>query len=83
MLVLTRKPGESINGDLLEEIDPRTPVGELLAGGPIEVVVLGVKRGQVKLGLRADARFLILREELCRRRGRVGKVAALPVVERE
>lgn len=64
MLVLTRKPGEAVKLDLLEDIDPRTPVGELLVRGPIEVVVLGVRGRQVKLGLRADARFLILREEL-------------------
>ena len=71
MLILTRKPGEAITLALLEDTDRRTPVGELLAHGPIEVVVLDVRRGQVKLGLRADARFLILREELCRARAEI------------
>lgn len=68
MLVLTRKIGEAVKLDLLDDIDVLTPIGELLAGGPIEVMVLAIKRGQVKLGLRADGRFLILREELYRRR---------------
>ena len=69
MLVLTRKPGEAVKLDLLKDIDPLTPIGALLARGPIEVVVLSVQGRQVKLGLRADARFLILREELYVGRG--------------
>lgn len=65
MLVLTRKPGEAIRIDLMEGVDVETPVGELFAGGPIEVTVTGVKRMQVKIGVRAERRFRVLRGELC------------------
>ncbi len=64
MLILTRKSGEAVHIDLMEDLDPRTPVGELFAQGPIEIVVTGVRGEQVKLGLTADPRFRILREEL-------------------
>ncbi len=64
MLVLTRKPGQAVQIDLMEDLDPRTPVGDLFAQGPIEIVVTGIRGEQVKLGLTADPRFRILREEL-------------------
>jgi len=64
MLILTRKPGQVVRIDLMEDLDPKTPVGDLFAGGPIEVVVTSVNGAQVKLGLNADPRFRILREEL-------------------
>lgn len=67
MLMLNRKPGEAVMIDLVEGVDPRTPVGELFAAGPIEIVVQ--RDGQhIKVGIRADARFLILRSELYKRR---------------
>jgi sRNA-binding carbon storage regulator CsrA len=65
MLVLTRKPGQAIQIDLMEDLDPRTPVGELFAQGPIEIIVGGIRGDQVKLGINADKRFRILRDELC------------------
>jgi len=65
MLILTRKPGQVVRIDLLENLDPQTPVGELFAQGPIRIMVTAIQGGQVKLGLSADPRFLILREELC------------------
>lgn len=64
MLVLTRKPGESVMIDLMKDIDPRTPVRMLFARGAIEVTVIGVHGRQVKLGIDADMGFRILREEL-------------------
>ena len=51
MLVLTRRPGESIV--------ITTPAGER-----IEVTVLGQKGNQVRIGTDAPADFSILREEL-------------------
>ncbi len=42
----------------------RTAAGLLFAQGPIEIVVTKVKGRQVKLGIRADARLAIVREEL-------------------
>lgn len=65
MLVLTRRPGQAIRIDLMEGVDAKTPVGELFTAGAIEVTVTGVKGMQVKIGIRADSRFRVLREELC------------------
>ncbi len=65
MLVLTRKPGQAIQIDLMEDLDPRTAVGELFATGPIEIIIGGRRGDQVKLGIHADKRFRILRDELC------------------
>ncbi len=65
MLVLTRKPGQAIQIDLMEDLDPRTPVGELFVTGPIEIIIGGRRGDQVKLGISADKRFRILRDELC------------------
>ena len=64
MLILTRKPGESIKLDLQRDADPATPIGEFFARGPIEIVVHRIDRKQVKLGIHAGADLLILREEL-------------------
>ncbi len=61
MLVLTRKPGQAIQIDLMEDLDPRTPVGELFATGPIEIIIGGIRGDQVKLGIHADKRFRIRR----------------------
>ncbi len=65
MLVLTRKPGQAIQIDLMEDLDPQTPVGELFVTGPIEIIIGGFRGDQVKLGIHADKRFRILRDELC------------------
>ena len=65
MLILTRKPGQSIVIDLTEGLDPKTPVGELFARGPIEILVCGYTGQSVRLGVEADSRFRILRDELC------------------
>lgn len=35
-----------------------------IAEGPIEVMVMKINGAQVKLGIEADARFIILRDEL-------------------
>jgi carbon storage regulator len=51
MLVITRRPGESI---IIE-----TPSGEY-----IEIAVLGVKGNQVRVGTAAPADVTILRDEL-------------------
>jgi len=65
MLILTRKPGQVVTINLREDVDLKMPVGELFAQGSIEVMVTTVNGAQVKLGIRADPRFLILRGELC------------------
>ncbi len=50
MLLLTRKPGQSIELDLAN-IDPEMSVGELLANGSIEIHVVDVEGSKVKLGI--------------------------------
>lgn len=55
MLILTRHPGETI---ILE-----TPAGE-----HIQLIVLGVKGNQVRVGIDAPADVVILREELASKR---------------
>ncbi len=50
MLLLTRKPGQSIELDLAN-IDPEMSVGELLNNGSIELHVVGVEGSKVKLGI--------------------------------
>ena len=64
MLVLKRKEGERIRIELDPLLDPATPVGELFKGRGIEIVVTQVSGAQVKLGIEADSRLLILRGEL-------------------
>ena len=63
MLILTRKSGQVVIIDMMEDLDPQTPIGELFARGPIRVMVTDIQSGQIKLGFTADPRFLILREE--------------------
>ncbi len=64
MLILTRKPGQAVKIKPDESLDPLTPVSAFFVDGPIEVVVTQVNGYQVKLGIRADPGFLILRDEL-------------------
>ncbi len=65
MLVLTRKPGQRLFVGLDEKIASTMTAKELFSGGPIDVVVAGVQGATVRLGIRADPRLVILREELC------------------
>ena len=55
MLILTRRPGETIMIEL--------PTGE-----QIQVAVLGQKGNQIRLGIDAPADMVILREEVADRR---------------
>jgi hypothetical protein len=64
VLILTRKPGQRIRIEPAAGLDPGTTVGELLAAGPIEIVVTRVTGHRVRLGITAPAGFVILREEI-------------------
>jgi len=64
MLILTRRPGESFQIDLSENVNPNLTVAELFSDGPIEVTVLGMKGNQIRVGTEASDRLTILREEL-------------------
>ena len=50
MLLVTRKPGQSIELDLAN-IDPEMSARELLANGSIEIHVVDVEGSKVKLGI--------------------------------
>ena len=63
MLILTRKPSQSLSIHPHPTLDLGTPVEQLFAGGPIRVQVLGVQGSQVRLGVAAPAGFCILRDE--------------------
>jgi sRNA-binding carbon storage regulator CsrA len=78
MLVLTRRSREIVRIQLAEGVDPEIPARQLFADGPIELVVTQVQSGQVKLGISADRRFLILRDELCRKEKGEDFSAAVP-----
>ncbi|MFP5348734.1 MAG: carbon storage regulator [Gammaproteobacteria bacterium] len=64
MLVLKRKTGERIRIELDPRLNPATPVGELFRDRAIEIVVSQANAMYVKLGIDADPRLLILRDEL-------------------
>lgn len=64
MLILTRKPGQSLSIHPHPTLDHATSVEQLFAGGPICVQVVGVQGSQVRLGVVAHAGFCILRDEL-------------------
>jgi len=64
MLILTRKPGQSLTIEPEPSIDPGTPVAQLFAGGSIRVQVFGGHGPSVRLGVEADPGFSILRDEL-------------------
>jgi len=69
VLVLKRKAGERIRIDLDPGLDPATPIGELFRDRAIEIVVSQVNAVYVKLGIDADPRLRILRDELQRKIG--------------
>ena len=64
MLILTRKIGESLKIGQLEDV----------LQGPVTVSVLGIKGGQVRIGVEAQRNVRVDREEI---RERVDKRAVL------
>jgi sRNA-binding carbon storage regulator CsrA len=64
MLVLTRKAGQSLVIAPAPDLDPSMTVGELFAEGPIEIIVLVLQGSDVRLGVKANKRLRILREEI-------------------
>lgn len=69
MLVLTRRPGELIRISPSKSLDPGTTVEKLFADGPIEVHVDSIAGERVRIGIKADDRLVILRNELGERKG--------------
>ena len=67
MLILTRRPGESLR--IEPEFGPSAEADPFgwFAEGPIRVAVNGVRGSQVRIGIQAPAALRILREELSAR----------------
>ena len=64
MLVLSRKPGESIKISLNKGVDPDIPARVLFEAGPIEILVAHLGRSEVKIAIQAHPDLVILRNEL-------------------
>ena len=63
MLVLTRRPGQRLTIHLQGNVDPATPIGELFAAGPIEVIVGRIEGDRVRIGINAHPDLAIARCE--------------------
>lgn len=63
MLIITRKAGQVIHIELAADTDPATPVGEIFADGPIEIIVAQVRGAYVRLGVSAPLTLAIRRRE--------------------
>jgi len=63
MLIITRKPGQAVCIELAPDVDPATPIGEILTDGAIEIIVAQVRGMYVKLGVSAPLALAIRRAE--------------------
>jgi len=77
MLVLTRKPTESILIAPQDHLGPSMTVGELFAARLIEIVVEDVAKGQARLGIQAPRCLRVNREEVEARRVQSFKLAEI------
>lgn len=64
MLIITRKRGQIIRIEPAPDTDPATPIGDIFAQGPIEVIIAQIRGSQIRLGINAPLSFTILRGEL-------------------
>jgi len=63
MLIITRRVGQAVRIELDPAVDPRTPVGQVFAQGPIEIMVAQARGAYVRLGVAAPACLSILRAD--------------------
>ncbi len=64
MLILTRKPGESLLLELTADPVANTVLHAFFENGPIRIRVMDVRAGKVKIGIEAAPSVRILRAEL-------------------
>jgi sRNA-binding carbon storage regulator CsrA len=64
MLIITRNRGQSIRIAPGPHTDPATPIGDVFAQGPIEVMFVQARGSQIRLGITAPLSLVVLREEL-------------------
>lgn len=63
MLILTRHPGQVIAIQPSPTLPPTTPISQVFAEGPMEILVTRVRGQQVSLGISAYSGLLIYRGE--------------------
>lgn len=64
MLFITREKGQIIFIGLAPHTDPATPIGEVFAEGPIEILVTQVNDSHTRLGITAPLSLSVLRQEI-------------------
>lgn len=64
MFFITREKGQVIFIRPAPHTDPATPIGEVFAGGPIEILVTQVNDSQTRLGITAPLSLSVLRKEI-------------------
>ena len=64
MLTITRKDGEAIVIEAATYLDSDLPLNEALRDWQIEIVILGRKQDQTKVGIQAPESITVLRKEL-------------------
>jgi sRNA-binding carbon storage regulator CsrA len=63
MLVLSRRPDESIVIQPADGTDTRMTLAELFAAGPIQITLLGGSGRRVRMGIHAPAELEIRRKD--------------------
>lgn len=64
MLKLTRREGEALELYLSPEIDPATPVGEVLGSYPITISIREINGKKAAIAIDAPQAILVMRDEL-------------------
>lgn len=64
MLMIARREGETIELYLSPDIDPATPIGDILGTHPITIKVDKMRASQVALAIDAPQAILVMRDEL-------------------
>jgi len=67
MLMIARREGETLEMYLSPEIDPKTPIGDILGKHPIRITLDELRSNQAALAIDAPQEILILRDELVHR----------------
>lgn len=73
MLFITREKGQIIVIGPAAHADPRTPIGEVFADGPIRILITQVNDSQTRLGIKAPLSLSVLREEIAIALAQVGQ----------
>ena len=64
MLKLTRREGEALELYLSPDIDPATPIGEVLGPHPIRLIIDEITGKKAAIAIDASQAILVMRDEL-------------------